>query len=400
MPTGLAGQATQFAQTMRDAGHEIFYVGLGQSVTRKVDGITLLTTGDTKFGETILQYWIDKYKPDVLWTLLDVWMTNYIALGGTQIDGDAYPIKLGNTKWVGYIPIDSNDLVPPEYEKFIQAYDFPVLMSQFALNLMGKRFIDTAFSYIPHSIDTNIFRPLPESEIKAFKKANKVEGCFLIGMNGNNQLRKMQPYLLEAYAKFMKPDTRLVLHMDMKNSRGLWNAEGWNLIKVASLLKIPPNHIIITDAGKGFSGKFDVTPDKINLFYNACDVHYNCGNEGFGIPMLESLSAGTPNISPDFTTAKEMIGNNERGRLVKLGQFWYHQHSGHRWCTPDTDDLAAQFQWCYDNRDKLKEMGTEARKFALDYDHKNVQPLWTDFIKSVLMLPPLPTNYKTGEVGI
>lgn len=402
-PTGFGGQATMFADAMKEAGHDVYYIGLGQGpIEKTANGITKLPAGDLKFGEAMLNEYIKKYKPDILWTLLDIWMTAYIAEGGVGMeDGTILPCDLKNTKWISYFPIDSDDKLTPSYVNLLQKMPYPVVFSEAALRVIQR---DCGFtpSYIPHCIDTSKFRPLEDADKKKLvsnQQAN-AKDCFIIGMNGNNQLRKFQPYLLEAYKKFMKKDTRLALHMDLLKSRGLWEANGWNLAMIAQNLGIPANHLIKTPAARGFSGKFEITPKEINAFYNLCSVHYHCGNEGFGVPSMESMAAGVPQLAVDHTTAREFVGNNERGRLVKVGNWWYHQDSGIRWAMPDVDDLAAQMEYLYTHREELKLMSEKSVKFAAAYDVKKIMPVWVGFIDKILKDEAPAPNYQQGILGV
>jgi len=61
----------------------------------------------------------------------------------------------------------------------------------------------------------------------------------------------------------------------------------------------------------GFSQK------QMNLIYNGMDCLLNCSSgEGFGIPIIEAQSTGTPVIVTDFSSMPELIIVGKTGEIV------------------------------------------------------------------------------------
>lgn len=90
----------------------------------------------------------------------------------------------------------------------------------------------------------------------------------------------------------------------------------------------------------------------IDLIHNALaivlpSIWYE--NQPFSI--LEAFASGKPVIASDLGGMTELVAQQERGLLVKPG---------------DPDALADAMQWAVTNRSLMKEMGKNARQYALD----------------------------------
>jgi len=147
--------------------------------------------------------------------------------------------------------------------------------------------------YVPHSVDTDIFRPLPAEELKDIIE-NHVEvppelikKPFKVFWNNRNARRKQSGSLVYWFGKFAekvgKENVLLIMHTDPKDPHGQDLVElikRWNLRDsvIISHNKYPPEHL--------------------NVLYNICDCTISVSDaEGFGLSTLESLAAGTPIIA-------------------------------------------------------------------------------------------------------
>jgi len=170
---------------------------------------------------------------------------------------------------------------------------------------MQKRgFFGGKFKYVPHAIPPEQFKIAAEEEVMAFRQQrlgphwNKK---FIVFWNNRNARRKMSGDVIAVFAKFAaevgKENCALFMQTQTKDP------EGQDLIAVAQNFKIDTN-LIISEAR--------VTPEDLNMFYNAADVTINiANNEGFGLGTLESLMCGTPIIL-------QMTG----GLQFQIGDWW------------------------------------------------------------------------------
>jgi glycosyltransferase involved in cell wall biosynthesis len=161
------------------------------------------------------------------------------------------------------------------------------------------------FSYIPHSLHDELFKPLPEDDVMRFKVQNYGPHGdpkkFVVFWNNRNARRKMPGDVLMSFKLFLdevgKDKAALMIHSHSRDP------EGQDLIAVADRLGIVGNVIFSEEK---------VDAPTLNWFYNVADVTINISsNEGFGLGTLESLFAGTP-----------IVANFTGGLQFQLGDWW------------------------------------------------------------------------------
>jgi len=409
IPSGFGVQANYLAHGLASE-HKVFALGFAHRGTVKRDinllpdyypdaKITMVPNGSMKFGQPcpyisndigMLRYWLKKLNIDILITLADMWMTEYIST-----------LNIRPVRWIRWIPLDS-EVMLPFWRDQIKNSDIPVTFAKFA-NKLVKDTIGIEVEHISHGVNTDLFRPLNIEEREKNRKGEGIkEDSFIILMVGRNQTRKMQPYLFKAFGEFARDrkDVKLLCHFDFKGDVPVGGGPplGWDLYNLMDRFNIR-DKVIRTVDKEGFEYKLDIGEDKMSKLYPIADVHYNSGNEGFGVPAMESNACGVPNISPDYTTAKELTDNGNCGVLCKYSETWFHPICA-EWCIPDHKDLASKFELLYNNKELLKKLGENARKYAVEnYDWKIIIPKWKALIDKVLNKPP-ETDYAKGELGI
>jgi len=167
---------------------------------------------------------------------------------------------------------------------------------------------------IPHGIDLpNSVKPIPQR--------------FQVTYLGQVGPDKGLVYLLRAWKKLGLKDANLVLAG--RNAPDLlpWiRSEGGGNIQVMGWVE-----------------------NKSQLF-ESCSVYVQPSvTEGFGIEIPEAMGYGRPVIASIGAGASELIENKSDGFVVPIR---------------DPDAIAERIQWCYNNRDKLTEMGLKGRKKA------------------------------------
>lgn len=140
--------------------------------------------------------------------------------------------------------------------------------------------------YIPHSVDLQVFRKLPEHEI-ALTKQNTFGDRFVVFFNSRNAKRKMSGSILWWFKEFLDivghDKAGLLMHTDPKDING-------------QDLEAIIHELGITDGQVKFSVGHGPTSE-IATLYNISDVTVNISDaEGFGLSILESLACETPAI--------------------------------------------------------------------------------------------------------
>lgn len=337
---------------------------------QEFDNIKYYPVGQHQFGKDMLPYVIEDFKPDYLITLGDYWMVDYIAEPKMQ-----ELLKKHSTQWVWYIPIDS-DIIPIQYIELLAVPDILVTMSQHGKRTAQGFGYDSV--YIPHGIDTSIYYPTDKDIAK--KKWN-YEDKFIITAVARNQDRKQLPRLLKAFAIFQKgkPEVRLHMHCDLLDSANLANAGNGKIYSQLgqAMFQLGIESKVHFTKKLHAIGYINGMADKeLAELYNASDIHaISTSGEGFGLPIMESLACGIPNVLTDYTTTKEFLGDNERGiRVPYITTLW--GGFGSERAIVDEEEMARAFEILYNNKRTRTKMGKNAAEFAKQYDWNIIIKDW------------------------
>jgi len=341
-----------------------------------VDEMKVYGTKSHFFGEDVFQRTVIDFKPDILITHGDHWMVNYIALPKHR----KLLKKLG-IKWIWYLPVDT-DMIPEQYINDIKSADAIVSYAKFAKPIIEK-YHDNV-TYIPLGVDTEIFKKLPEKEVAEWKRNNKIEDKFVIGCVARNQERKQINRLGKAFKYFAegKNDVKLWLHTDPYDPMGMSKDYAGRKHPIL-LYSLKRAGIMDKVLFSGITYNQGFTLETLNKVYNGFDIHaLSTTGEGFGLPIIESMAVGIPNVMTSFTTAKELIGNDERGAHAKVEAF-VEGNQGTNRALVDEHNMAEKFEILYNNEGLRKDMNKRCVEFAKQYDWKKLIPKWVDLIEGL-----------------
>jgi glycosyltransferase involved in cell wall biosynthesis len=228
------------------------------------------------------------FKADILLSFMDVWVYN-----GADI----------RTRWVQWIPVDHDPIPVPVGIVARRAY-YRIACSKFGQEKIQEAGMDC--DYVPCVVETDVYKPTEMTEED--RKLSKIpKDKFVVGMvaaNKGDPPRKAFWANIAAFAEFHKkhPDTMLYMHtMDGHPSRG-------EQVDIPAFCEqqglVMGTDVILPDQYQLLLGYPDPWMAKL---YSAMDVHLlvSCG-EGFGIPILEAQSCGTPVIVGDWTSMPEL----------------------------------------------------------------------------------------------
>jgi len=156
---------------------------------------------------------------------------------------------------------------------------------------------DVLTSYVPHGIDSTVYRPIFEDALDwneynlfetEFRKKHNAQ--FVVFWSNRNIRRKQPADVIHAFKLFVdklpeneRTQCALLMHTAPRD------ANGTDLVAVKKA--IAPDCNIIFSVDK-------LSNRHLNFFYNLADVTLNIGsNEGFGLSSAESVMAGTCIIS-------------------------------------------------------------------------------------------------------
>jgi len=374
MPTGY-GQATEAlvnllkregadVAALSNYGHE----GTNSTFRTEFGDIPLYARGNEVYSNDVApahhKHWkaVNAKQPDLMITLYDVWVLNSKAY-------DSIPIA-------SWTPIDHNP-VPPGVLQWLKKENVtPLAMSKFGLDQINKAGIEG--HYIPHSIDTKVFKPTDTiGEMSAQEFMGFKDDEFIVGMNAANKAsgiihRKAFGENMMAFAMLCRkyPDAILYIHTDASSQHG------WNLMALAQLLGIPIDNLAFPDP---LAYRYGMTRETLAGIYSQMDVMLATSyGEGFGVPTVEAQACGVPVIVSNFAASPELVGDG----WVVNGQPLYDPAQHSFFSIPSVPEIYTALEEAY-KRGKGK--SAKAIEFAQAFDHEKVwKENWMPVLKKLL----------------
>lgn len=258
--------------------------------------------GRAKYSMDLLTHKIRSLDIDIFGILLDTFMAYESGFLGV----DTSPAKT-----FFYYPSDGGAGLPLNCENVLQKVNTPISMSIHGLNQVKKMYnIDC--EYIPHAFDDSIFKPYSLKDKLKIKEKWGLTNKFVVGVVARNQGRKMLDKTLKAFKYFCKdkPEAMLFFHCDPKDA-----AQSFDILRMINLFKLN-NRVIFS--GTGFLNPFGYK--EMADVYNLMDLFFlSTSGEGFGVPIIEAMACGVPQLVTDYTTTKELlIDDIQTGEAIKL----------------------------------------------------------------------------------
>lgn len=234
-----------------------------------------------------------------------------------------------------------DDYPAPKYnEHYYDSVDGLLGISKQTVNInklvLGSKADSKVVKYIPHGIDSNIFRPVDKTDAKfiEFKKNlfNDKDIEFVLFFNSRNIHRKRPSDTILAYKIFCDSIGKekakkcaLVMHTAASDNNGT------DLRAVKQAL-CDPEYVNV------YFSQDRLNPEQMNLLYNIADANILISsNEGWGLSLTEAMMTGTmiiPNVTggmQDQCRFEDENGNwidfdsefpsNHRGTYKKCGEW-------------------------------------------------------------------------------
>lgn len=320
IPTGYSNQSSQLALYLTKQGHTIHFLGnayQGSTIERfKVEGvdeynIKLYGMGTQPyFADKISQHLKDT-KSDYFIILLDTFM---LMDGQNRLPhGWFLNIDCSPAQTIFWFPSDGGGGMPLGCENILKKVEIPVAMAKYGQKQV-KDYYNINTLHIPHGTNPNMYYKLPDNERFELRKKFNLHDKFVVGVVARNQPRKFLDRTIKTFRLMNKikdkiPNVVLFLHLDPADPAQIFNIR--NLIARYNL----ENRVMFSgmNAFKGFPRS------EMNNVYNLMDVFFlSTSGEGFGIPIIEAMSAEVPVVATNYTTTHELVVENQSGFGVEL----------------------------------------------------------------------------------
>ena len=240
-------------------------------------------------------------RPDILWFMTDPRFYGWLW----QMENEIRP----NVPMV-YYHVWDNKPYPVFNRDFYLSNDFIATISKVTDDIVANVAPEVDRKYVPHAVDSQIFRPISFEQIKEFREQTLPEEDrekVIFFWNNRNARRKQSGTLIFWFKDFLdKYDlhdkAQLIMHTDPKD------VHGQDLHHIVEHLGLNNRQVLIS-ANK-------ISQDQLALMYNMVDCTINISDaEGFGLATLESLSCATPiivnmtgGLQEQITDGREFFG--------------------------------------------------------------------------------------------
>ncbi len=241
---------------------------------------------------------IRQEKPDILWFMTDPRFWGWLW----EMENEIRPLMP-----MVYYHVWDNYPYPTFNKPFYDSNDLIATISKVTDDIVKTVSPTVKSQYIPHAVDSNVFRPIEDEELLENAK-KEMFGEFYdpdkltFFWNNRNARRKQSGSLIFWFNDFLNKVGRdkacLVMHTEVKDPNGQ------DLQAIIEELGLTNGEVLFSQA--------KVNPERLAVIYNIADCTVNISDaEGFGLATLESLSCGTPIIVNKTGGLQEQVTDGE-----------------------------------------------------------------------------------------
>jgi len=233
---------------------------------------------------------------------------------------------------------------------------------------------DGHFQYLNHGIYTDNFKPsdLFTREMER-KNLGLTKNDVLLGCVATNTQRKNLGLLIQSMAvikaKVKDAKVKLWLHTDVALRE--WDIEG--LMSDYGLAS--PEDVLVTST---LAMRND---DWMARMYSNCDVFIMpTDGEGFGYPMVEALSCGTPVVTGSFGAQSQFLDGFHPEWLCEPVNLAIHTTNNLIRPSYKVGDFTDKILECLIARRGQPSLSSDCREWAAQWDWQTIWPSWHDWL--------------------
>jgi glycosyltransferase involved in cell wall biosynthesis len=298
------------------------------------------------FGEERIREIVERIKPDVVFSINDVWIINEQWRRIKELK------ETIDFKFVGYYPMDSYEWYGALLDT-LNDWDAAICYTEFGAQETINAGAKVPITVIPHGMTAKQFYPTDKK--KAREQLGLNPDDFIVFNGNRNQFRKRIDITISAFAKFAvdRPDAKLYLHMGLKD-------QGWDVMPLfgreMNRQGLNPNNRIIMTTPE--PNPPSVPVELLNTIYNVADIGVNtCKGEGWGLVNFEHAACRVAQVVPDHTSCKEIF--DDAGLLIRSLHADVDTNFGRIMPCPDDNHLAELLGTLYDDRTLLDKVAQD-----------------------------------------
>ena len=219
---------------------------------------------------------IKQNKPDILWFMTDPRFYEWLWQIENEIRAHVPMV---------YYHVWDNYPYPKFNRPWYLSTDHVACISQVTHDIVQTVAPETDSSYIPHAVDSEVFKAFDETTIAAWRQSKGLDDKFVCFWNSRNARRKQSGTLIWWFKDFLDKvghdKACLIMHTDVKD------LNGQDLQAIVDELGLTNGEVMFSQQ--------KVSPQDLAGMYNMADTTICISDaEGFGLSTLESLSCETP----------------------------------------------------------------------------------------------------------
>lgn len=239
-------------------------------------------------------------KPDIVWFMTDPRFWGWLWEMDNEIRANVPMV---------YYHVWDNYPYPKYNKKFYESNDVIATISKLTDDIVRTVAPNVEAHYIPHAVNTDIFKKLDDEIIENLRRENKgpdgrsLEDRFVVLFNSRNARRKHSGTLVFWFKEFLervgKDKAVLIMHTEPTDPNGP------DLMQIVEDLEL--------DNGEVLFSRDKIDEQKVATLYNVADVTVNISDaEGFGLSCLESLACETPVVAVRTGGLQDQLTDGEK----------------------------------------------------------------------------------------
>lgn len=242
-----------------------------------------------------------------------------------------------------------------DWREAVPRFDRLMTISEFGVEAFRRAGLNVG--WCPPGVDTGEFYRLGDDERAALRgRLDIPRDAFVVGVMAMNQGRKDFPAMVRGFHEAFMDVPNAYLYLDCEKV----SPAGWDIPKQ-----------LVDETGLDAArvryreDAFRAGVTSLNERYNLLDLHMVLAHrEGFGLPHLEAMATGIPSVAIDYCSGREIIGNDERGALIRAVPGEFGTWGGAQDYNADPVDLRDKLRFLYEHPEERLARGARALEWS------------------------------------